>query len=224
MAWQYTESFGIPYLTDFVKGDFKFSVENHGRVTGTTATNITFPSGETIEAVQYETDNRLLPCFHFRVGSNKSSIQNLKLTNRGLVKELWTPDKSNSESLGEPRLFHYRPAGYGRFNDFRLIGEYAIKRLHAISTEIVLPPERFPHDIPDNATQEIQEFRENCLQVVSWEKTQAEICYHFFNYFIVSMFSEVDKKGRLRKKRKPFPDSEESELKALVEPLNPYKK
>lgn len=230
MAWQYTESFGIPYLTDWVKGNFKFGVENHGKVIGTTTETITLPSGKTIEAVQYQTDRRLLPCFHMRVGSNKASTLNLKLMNRGLVKEIWTPDKSGAmtieglKGVEEAMLLQYQPIGYGEFSDFKLIGEYAVKRLPAISAEIVLPHERFFDDVPNNAIEEIQQYRENCLSVASWEKTQGDICYHFFNYFIVSMFSEVDKRGRLRRKRKPFPKEQEAELKALVEPLNPYKK
>ncbi len=219
MAWQYTESFDAPYLTDWIKRDFKFGIENHGKVIGTKKVEVKLPSGRTIDAIQYETDKRWLPCFHMRVGSNKSSMLNLKLTNRGLVKELWTPEKSE-----EGRLFSYQPTGYGQFDDFKMIGEYGVRRLPTIASEIVLPPERFPDDIPQSAVEEIQQFRENCLSVASWEKTQADICYHFFNYFVVSMFSEVDKRGRLRKRRKPWSEEQESELKTLVEPLNPYKK
>ncbi len=179
MVWQYEESYpGYPYLSDWIKKEFKFGIEMSDSVVGETIAEAELGERK-VEVIETHTDGILKPSFYF-AGNKADRPYQLELSLfRGLSKRVYsTIDEGEIGRYNAIKLLT-RQLGIGGFEDFRAIGNYAIERLPKIAQEIILPPANFPNDIPKDRIDSILKYREQCLEVLDWEATQREISKRF---------------------------------------------
>ncbi len=222
MVWRYTEYAGCPYLTDWDKKKFKFGIIlDEDTITGNPLTlEETIP--HLIDVSKLPTNGVLRPHFYMRVGENSSSVFNLDFDrNKGLVRRMWTLEPGIVEIRGFPgeyQRLNPQKVDVGEFDDFKKIGEYAVRRFPFIAHEITESPYKFQEDVPDEEREAIESCFERVDIMPSWEVTQKYLSNDFWGLFSVYTLFEVGKDG-LGQRQNPFTQEQVQELHRLVEPL-----
>lgn len=218
MVWRYTEYAGCPSLTDWVEKQFKLGIILDVDTTDIIENLIDTPEG-TIKKLQFKTNDTLRPRYCMRIGENRSSVLNIDFDKvMGLKRRIW-----NDEGLVEMQLENYRVlrqcvVDVGNFNDFKVIGEYAVKRFPEISKEIVLPTSNFLSDILDDDHEEIARYVQASQSFPDWKVVQNDISKDFYqNFRLYTLFENIG--NRLEKRRRPFSDEEKRILLEIVQPL-----
>lgn len=218
MVWKYTEYAGCPTITDWIEKKFKFEITLDVDTIDITENSIETSEG-IINTLKFETNNKLRPRYYMRIGDNKNSFLNLYLDRlKGLRRNIWT-DKGVVEIGGlEYQSLKPQLIDTGNFDDFKKIGKYAVRRFPEISKEVILPPENFPKDIPNEEYDEIRRFTEAC-ESFPWELTQKDLSKEFYDTFVLFTHYEINE-GELQQKKKSFSDEEKKVLLEIVKPLS----
>lgn len=223
MAWQYSEYERIwPNITDWVDKEFKFGIELDdipiNQYFQTEATRLAF-----------KLDGKIQPYFSMRIGKTSEGFCNLHLNHYGLNKVVYTregealtgvfpgyikPPVSIDGFLGR----YIEQSAKGTYEDFLILGKYAVKRLPEIAREIVNSPDQFLKDIPCDRVAEIIRDRENCLAVPSWKIMQKDICSAFATVYAFYTIHEWRGKEILTREPK-FTPEQFAELKELLDRL-----
>ena len=116
------------------------------------------------------------------------------------------------------RASKLQPIDAGNFDDFKLFGEYAVRRFPGIAKEIMLPPENFLSEIPEDDLDEIRTYAESRDSFPSWEAIQKDLASEVYHNFRIYMRWE-SKKGHLEKRTNPFTDEQLDFLEELIQPL-----
>ena len=219
MAWQYTEYADCPTLTDWVDRRFKFGITLDVVTTDIVERTEETPEGREITTLEFLTGSKLIPYMDMRVGENRNSILNLAFNKiYGLQRRMSTNQGVVEVGGVDYSAFKEQNIDTGSYEDFRTLGEYAVRRFPAISREIFLPPDNFLADIPEDELEEISKYAESCQSFPSWERVQKDLSNDFYEAFKLFMHFEVVKHN-VQKRQHPFTQEQIQELERLVEPL-----
>lgn len=221
MVWRYTEYSGCPQLTDWDKKQFKFGIILDEDTIIGEPMNVEHAQ-DLIDVIQLPTNGILRPHFYMRVGENSSSVFNLEFDrNGGLVRRIWTFEPGTTiikGFLGEYQKIIPQKIDAGKFEDFKRMGEFAIRRFPKIAEEIPASPQGFNEDVPDDEKKEVEVYFEKVDTMPSWEAVQRDLSNDFWSLFSVYIIFEVGKSGSTIRQN-PFTPKQVQELQELVEPL-----
>ncbi|MBS3083332.1 hypothetical protein J4423_00860 [Candidatus Pacearchaeota archaeon] len=214
MVWTYTEYYPKhPYLVDWVGKKWKSIIE------ATEDIKSIEPSSKDNTSI-IRGNGILRPVFYLAPGQERQ--YQLKTGRREELKRV-SLSPMNKGAIGDYDAIHQisRPMNLADFEDFKQFAIYGAQRIPQIATEITRDPAEFKEDIPESELDLILRNRENCLQVVSWDITQKQICNEFSgNITLWASYSlSGNHRGQIKPRVRHFNESQLDELDAILVPL-----